>query len=111
MFARSTQTILAIVLFFVVFATATPVPQTNSCNTGPVQCCNSLQSTKDNAPLNLLLGLLGVVLGPVEALVGLTCSPISVIGVGSSGCNTSPVCCTNNNVGGLISVGCIPIIL
>ncbi|KAJ3486637.1 hypothetical protein NLI96_g4089 [Meripilus lineatus] len=109
MFARSTQTFLAIVLFFVVFAMATPVPQPNSCNTGPVQCCTTLRSKKDDALLESLLGLLGVAAGPTDALVGLNCSPISDIGPDQASCNTSPVCCTNNNVGGLISVGCVPI--
>ncbi|KAJ3483225.1 hypothetical protein NLI96_g6453 [Meripilus lineatus] len=110
MFARATQTILSVVLFFVVFVAAAP-QAVNSCNTGPVQCCNSLQSTQNNPLLSTLLGLIGVAAGPVDALVGLTCNPIQVIGLGQSGCNTSPVCCTNNNVGGLISVGCVPVTL
>ncbi|KAL0064295.1 hypothetical protein AAF712_008739 [Marasmius tenuissimus] len=55
-----------------------------SCNTGPVQCCNQVQSAKD-APTGLLslLGLLGVVLG-ANVPIGLGCSPISVIGVGGN---------------------------
>ena len=45
------------------------------------------------------LGLLGIVLDGVTAQVGLTCSPISVIGVGSgSACSAQAVCCENNSV-------------
>ncbi|KAI0674335.1 fungal hydrophobin-domain-containing protein [Trametes maxima] len=83
----------------------------STCSTGPVQCCNSVTSSSD-ASVSGLLGLLGVVLGGVESLVGLGCSPISVVGVGSgNACSSNVVCCQNNAVGGLISVGCLPISL
>lgn len=81
-----------------------------SCSTGPVQCCNTL--TTSNDPLaQLIAGLLGIVLGG-NVGVGLTCSPLSVIGVGgSNACSAHTVCCENNSNGGLISIGCIPIFL
>ncbi|KAL1944006.1 hypothetical protein VTO73DRAFT_3824 [Trametes versicolor] len=82
----------------------------SSCSTGPIQCCNSVQSAS-NPLTSILLGLLGVVLQGVDANVGVGCSPISVIGVGGGNCNANAVCCQNNNVGGLLSVGCIPVIL
>lgn len=88
----------------------------------------TLQSTSSEG--NFLLELLGVVLGDITGLIGLNCSPISVIGVGTgNACSASPVCCENNNVvrvlvlsyiamnelilsqGGLISIGCVPITL
>ena len=48
---------------------------------------------------NLLVALLGVVLGDLTGLVGLQCSPINVIGVGSgNACTASPVCCSNTQV-------------
>ena len=54
----------------------------DKCNTGPVQCCNDVTTAKD--PLaKVILGLLGIVLGP-DVSVGLGCSPLSIIGVGSS---------------------------
>ncbi|OBZ65622.1 Fruiting body protein SC3 [Grifola frondosa] len=57
-----------------------------------------------------LLGLIGVVISDVDALVGLTCSPISVIGVGSgSACTANPVCCDSSPIGGLVSIGCVPV--
>ncbi|EJF63705.1 fungal hydrophobin [Dichomitus squalens LYAD-421 SS1] len=93
-------------------AVATPVEVRNdasSCSTGSIQCCSSVQSS-DSASSNIILGLLGIVLGDITGLIGLGCSPITVVGVGSgNACSANAVCCTNNNVGGLISIGCLPI--
>ncbi|EKM81506.1 hypothetical protein AGABI1DRAFT_36491 [Agaricus bisporus var. burnettii JB137-S8] len=115
MFARI-STILA-VFFFAMLAAASAVPRTDpppatgsQCNAvgGDINCCNSLQQA-DDPVVKLLAGLLGIVLGPVEALIGLTCNPISVIGGGNS-CTSQTVCCTGNNFsGGLLVVGCSPI--
>ena len=33
--------------------------------------------------VSIILALLGIVLGPIDAQVGLDCSPITVIGVGT----------------------------
>ncbi|KAI0693524.1 fungal hydrophobin [Cerioporus squamosus] len=97
---------------FSVLAVATPVARdSGSCSTGPIQCCNSVKEASDPAT-SALLGLLGVVVQGVDVLVGLTCSPITVIGVGSGGsCSANTVCCENNSVGGLISIGCVPVSL
>ncbi|KAF5347800.1 hypothetical protein D9756_010272 [Leucocoprinus leucothites] len=62
--------------------TTTTAPA-SQCNTGSLQCCNSVQSASSGA-VGLLLGLLGVVLSDLTVLVGLTCSPLSVIGVGGN---------------------------
>ncbi len=68
---------------FSVLAVATPVARDGgSCSTGPIQCCQSVESA-DSAAGSLLLGLLGVVVQGVDVLLGLNCSPITVIGVGS----------------------------
>ncbi|EJC98287.1 hydrophobin-315, partial [Fomitiporia mediterranea MF3/22] len=80
----------------------------SQCNTGPIQCCNSVTSPDDPAA-STLLGLLGVVVQGVDVLVGITCSPISVIGVGGNSCNAQPVCCENNSFNGLIAIGCVPV--
>ncbi|KAF8161692.1 hydrophobin [Crassisporium funariophilum] len=78
------------------------------CNTGDIQCCNSVQpATSQSAAM--LLGLLGVDMCSITGLVGLTCSPISVIGIGGSSCTAQPVCCENNNFNGLIAIGCTPV--
>lgn len=64
--------------------------------TGDIQCCNSVQmASSENA--GLLLGLLGIILGTLDVLVGVTCSPITIIGGGSSSCTAEPVCCENNS--------------
>ncbi|KAI0645497.1 fungal hydrophobin [Trametes meyenii] len=81
-----------------------------SCSTGPIQCCNSVESANSQVAQSVL-GSLGVVVGDVTALVGLGCSPISVVGVGASACSASPVCCENNSFGSLISIGCVPVVL
>ncbi|KIM37624.1 hypothetical protein M413DRAFT_76973 [Hebeloma cylindrosporum] len=94
-----------------VFAAAAPAPGgiNNSCNTGPVQCCNQLLKS-DDKQATLLASLLGLVLGPVTTQVGLQCSPLSVIGIGSgSSCSSQPVCCSDNSFNGLVAVGCSPI--
>ncbi|KAH8822418.1 fungal hydrophobin [Flagelloscypha sp. PMI_526] len=81
---------------------------TTQCSTGPIQCCQTV-GTATNPVISLLLGLLGIVVKDVNALIGATCSPITLVGVGSSGCSAQSVCCEDNSHGGLISMGCAPI--
>ncbi|KAF8154240.1 hydrophobin-251 [Crassisporium funariophilum] len=83
----------------------TPASQ---CNTGDLQCCNSAQAA-NSAAVAPLLGLLGIVVQDVTALVGLTCSPISVIGIAGNSCSAQPVCCSNNSFNGLVALGCTPV--
>ncbi|TFK52873.1 fungal hydrophobin [Heliocybe sulcata] len=95
--------------------TPTPTPpasgNSGSCNTGPVQCCNSVQKAGDG-DMPGILGLLGLSASSADALVGTNCSPISALGLGGgASCDAHPVCCENNAQGGLISIGCIPITL
>ncbi|OJT07050.1 Fruiting body protein SC3 [Trametes pubescens] len=100
---------------FVALAAATAVGATaiiprSTCSTGEIQCCNSVESAK-SAGVAALLGLLGVVVQDVTAQVGLTCSPISVVGAGGGNCKATTVCCENNSYGGLVSIGCVPVVL
>ncbi|KAH6911814.1 fungal hydrophobin-domain-containing protein [Coprinopsis sp. MPI-PUGE-AT-0042] len=81
-----------------------PSSTPGGCSTGPVQCCQSTGHSTDG-PVSLILGLLGVVIKDVNLLIGLTCSPINVLG---NTCSAKTVCCQDNSFGGLISVGCIP---
>ncbi|KAI0701320.1 hydrophobin [Cytidiella melzeri] len=89
-------------------AAATPVARA-SCDTGSIQCCQSTESAS-SASGTALLKSIGVVVTDPDVLLGLTCSPISVIGVGSgTACDASPVCCENNSFGSLVSIGCVPV--
>ncbi|TFK65623.1 fungal hydrophobin [Pluteus cervinus] len=82
--------------------------QTGDCNTGSINCCNSVQSSSTTS-VTQLAGLLGIALPDLGALVGLSCSPLSVLGLGGNSCSQQPVCCSNNSFGGLIALGCNPI--
>ncbi|KAF9467662.1 fungal hydrophobin-domain-containing protein [Collybia nuda] len=85
----------------------TPLPA-SQCGTGNLHCCNALERADDSV-VGLLLGLLGVVIQGVEALVGINCSPIDILGIGQNECHDQPVCCQNNDFEGLIVIGCVPI--
>ena len=67
---------------------ATPSSSSGSggqCNTGPIHCCDSVQDASSPDASNILKGLsLGV---PIAAgvPVGLNCSPLSVLGLGTAG--------------------------
>jgi hypothetical protein len=87
---------------------AAPASNGGHCNTGPVQCCNSVQKAGDKGA-TAALGLLNIIVEDVNAMVGFNCSPITAIGLGSSGCAATPVCCENNKFNGLVNVGCVPI--
>ena len=76
LFAISTLAILAV-------ATAAP-SASPTCSTGPIQCCDTVEKASDPAAAGILKSI-GVVVQDVDVLVGLTCSPVTVIGVGSSG--------------------------
>ncbi|KAF9053229.1 hydrophobin-319 [Panaeolus papilionaceus] len=102
-------------LFFALplFAGATVLPRggggiNNSCNTGTLQCCNSVQSST-NSGIAGLVGLASLVLGPITGQVGVSCTPITVIGAGGNSCSAQPACCTGNSWNGVINVGCSPI--
>ncbi|KDQ59516.1 hypothetical protein JAAARDRAFT_126367 [Jaapia argillacea MUCL 33604] len=97
------------VLSLISLVAATPTPQGSSnCNTGSIQCCNSVQSASTKG-LAARLGLSDTILQGVTGLVGIDCSPVTL--VGTSTCTQQPVCCSDNAHGGLISIGCIPISL
>ncbi|TBU41899.1 fungal hydrophobin [Dichomitus squalens] len=97
-----------------ILAAATPVEleARQSCSTGEIQCCESTETVSISRLCTALLGLLGVVVQDLNVLLGVNCSPITVIGVGSSGsCSASTVCCDDNSHGGLVSIGCVPVSL
>ncbi|KAH9857427.1 fungal hydrophobin-domain-containing protein [Lenzites betulinus] len=92
-------------------AAATPLEARQSCSTGAIQCCEQTTSA-NSASGAAILGLLGIVVQDANVLLGLNCSPISVVGVGGSdACSANAVCCDDNSHGGLVSIGCLPISL
>jgi hypothetical protein len=57
-----------------------------------------LHTQASSSSVGIILGLLGIVLKDLNVLVGLTCSPITVIGVGTgNSCSANVVCCENNS--------------
>ncbi|KAF9007119.1 fungal hydrophobin-domain-containing protein [Cyathus striatus] len=88
-------------------AAATPARR-DTCTTGALQCCDSVQAANSPAASSLL-SVLGIVVQDVTAQVGLTCSPISVVGTGGNSCTAQPACCTNNSFNGVVALGCTPI--
>ncbi|KIJ63794.1 hypothetical protein HYDPIDRAFT_40818 [Hydnomerulius pinastri MD-312] len=90
-------------------ASASHLEARGQCDTSAISCCNSVQTLSQ---ANNLLSWLGLVdaAATAGANVGLTCTPITVIGTGS-GCaaQAQPVCCTNNQFNGLINLGCSPV--
>ncbi|PFH50613.1 hypothetical protein AMATHDRAFT_75507 [Amanita thiersii Skay4041] len=108
MFARVSALVLVVPLLVSASAIPRTGPSISQCNVGSVQCCNSVQSAS-HPSVTSLAGLLGLDLGDITGLVGLTCNPISVLGIGGNSCSAQPVCCSNNSFNGLISLGCTPI--
>ncbi|TFK65628.1 fungal hydrophobin [Pluteus cervinus] len=105
MFSR----VASFTLVLPLLASAAVLPrQTGNCNTGSIQCCNSVQSLQSTS-VTQLAGLLGLDLGGLTGLVGLTCSALSIGGLGGNSCSAQPVCCTGNSFGGLLSLGCNPL--
>ncbi|KAF6763863.1 fungal hydrophobin [Ephemerocybe angulata] len=89
MFARVTAATIALALALpMALASPTPLEARTepSCSTGPIQCCQTTNST-----------------------VGLTCSPLTAVGVSGTSCSGQTVCCNNNNFTGVIAIGCTPI--
>ncbi|KAI0755679.1 fungal hydrophobin [Fomes fomentarius] len=92
-------------------AAANPIEAryTKTCSTGRVQCCDTT-ATAGSGKGSSVLGLLGIVLDDTNIVLGLQCTPISIIGAGLGGsCANQAVCCQDNSHGSLVSIGCIPV--
>ena len=76
MFSKLSAALLA---SLAVLAVATPAPQESpsDCSTGDLQCCDQTGSATDPGIATVLAGL-GINVQDIDALVGVTCSPISV---------------------------------
>ncbi|KAH8822442.1 fungal hydrophobin, partial [Flagelloscypha sp. PMI_526] len=85
-----------------------PPPKSGQCNTGSIQCCNSVTKADDENASKIIHSLsIQDVVG--NTAVGLNCSPLSVIGISGNSCSSQPVCCSNNNFNGVIAIGCTPV--
>jgi hypothetical protein len=98
-----------------------PSPTSNkpasNCQKGNLQCCDSMKSVSTAIPLLSSLGhpnyislqagdidksklslaeLLALLADP-GSLVGLTCTPINILGIGGNSCSEQAVCCNNNS--------------
>ncbi|KAG7090350.1 hypothetical protein E1B28_009470 [Marasmius oreades] len=86
-----------------------------------LQCCDQTGLASSTSIISAVtaldpLGLTGLLLAllgaPLNALVGLNCSPITVIGGGNGACSGgTTVVCNDNSHGGLLNIGCVPITL
>ncbi|KAL6299159.1 hydrophobin, partial [Sparassis latifolia] len=81
----------------------------SQCNTGSIQCCDSLQDSSSPQAQNILSSL-GLPLADAANLVGIGCTA-GLVGVGGDTCVSAPVCCEDNSFQGLINLGCVPIII
>ncbi|KIJ40368.1 hypothetical protein M422DRAFT_173821, partial [Sphaerobolus stellatus SS14] len=74
------------------------------CTAGAARCCNYVTTVDDPAAATILKGLIDVIVRPITALVGLGCTPITVVGTGGgANCTQQPVCCTDNRFERLVS--------
>ncbi|PPQ98709.1 hypothetical protein CVT24_003417, partial [Panaeolus cyanescens] len=90
------------------YSTATSNGINYSCNTGPVQCCGSLQAPSNYNAANIA-SLVGVAAQGITGQLGVQCNPITAIGVGSgANCASKPVCCEQNFQNQLVGVNCVP---
>ncbi|KAF7336038.1 Hydrophobin 2 [Mycena sanguinolenta] len=71
------------------------------------QCCNSVVSSTSSAA-SVVAALLGLDLTGLNVPIGLSCSPITVLG---NNCGGTSVTCDapDQEWGGLIAINCIPI--
>ncbi|KAJ7459603.1 hydrophobin 2, partial [Mycena galericulata] len=102
---------LSVVVTSVLITLAAATPWTTPPVTPPTsnQCCNSVVSSSSSAA-SAVAGLLGLDLDGLDVPVGLSCSPITVIG---NNCGGTSVTCDAPDAewGGLIAINCVPITL
>ncbi|EPT04786.1 hypothetical protein FOMPIDRAFT_1045475 [Fomitopsis schrenkii] len=88
-----------------VTVTATTPTETSSsdCNTGGgAQCCQNV-GNPNSSGMSGILNLLGIVTQGLDDLVGIACSPFVV----GQDCTSAPVCCEENGIANMVSIGCI----
>ncbi|KAJ7169209.1 fungal hydrophobin [Mycena crocata] len=102
---------LSVVVTSVLITLAAAIPNTTPPVTPPSspQCCNSVLGSSSSA-VSAVAALLGLDLSGLNVPIGLSCSPITVIG---NNCGGTTVTCDapEKEWGGLIAINCIPITL
>ncbi|KAJ7449488.1 hydrophobin [Mycena galericulata] len=102
---------LSIVVTSVLITLAAAIPNQTPPVTPPTsdQCCDSVVSSSSTAA-SAVAALLGLDLTGLDVPVGLSCSPITVIG---NNCGGTEVVCDapEESFGSLIAINCIPITL
>jgi hypothetical protein len=95
---------------FLHFSTGAQWAPASQCTTKPILCCLTA-GYRSNPAIDNVINVLGVPNVGVNTLVGLTCTTIPVVGVGSGAtCDAIPLCCAHNDYQGLIGVGKWPLI-
>ncbi|KAF9524490.1 fungal hydrophobin-domain-containing protein [Crepidotus variabilis] len=116
------SSIISALFFFITLAAATGTvtltthapyptpPPASQCNTGELYCCNNVQAASSGG-LAVLWTLIGIVVDPITALIGTSCSPIDLLAISANSCSAQPVCCQNNNFYSPFGVvlGCDPV--
>ncbi|KAJ7575019.1 hydrophobin 2 [Mycena floridula] len=94
----------AIALALVTLAVATPTSR----NTADIECCSSLEEA--SSPIGVaILKLFGIDPSSVTGLIGVSCSPITVVGAGNGNSAAIFFCQADDLFAGLISLGCVPV--
>ncbi|KAF8521381.1 hypothetical protein BU17DRAFT_64875 [Hysterangium stoloniferum] len=85
--------VLAVPAVFGLLAAAAAPPPVSQCNTGTPKCCKNVGAAS-SGPISALLKPLNVVLDDPTAIVGLDCTPLTLVGGGKGAdCVQQPVCC------------------
>ncbi|KAJ7457557.1 hydrophobin 2 [Mycena galericulata] len=102
---------LSVVATSVLITLAAATPWTTPPVTPPTsnQCCNSVESSSSSV-VSTVAALLGLDLSGLDVPIGLSCSPITVLG---NNCGGTTVVCDSPDQewGGLIAINCLPITL
>ncbi|KAF8166929.1 hypothetical protein K438DRAFT_1983976 [Mycena galopus ATCC 62051] len=102
---------LSIITASVLITLAAAMPWTTPPVTPPTsnQCCASTVPSSSTAA-SAVAALLGLDLTGLDVLVGLSCSPITLVG---NNCGSTTVTCDAPDAawGGLIAINCIPVTL
>ncbi|KAL0946005.1 hypothetical protein HGRIS_012281 [Hohenbuehelia grisea] len=78
----------------------------DECSADAYNCCRTaVRLPKALSPLYAVADLLDT----AEALLGVQCAPIDLLGLVSGKCKNKPLCCKHRDVKGLLGVACTPI--